>query len=58
MLSNYSLSNNKQPLTFTTAADCGFNSKYVVFVICDLRIECQVDLTVFKALMSHAPPPL
>ena len=26
--------------------------------ICELRIECQVDLVVFKPLMSLVPPPL
>ena len=26
-------------------------------VICELRIECQVDMVGFKALMSLAPPP-
>ena len=40
MLSNYSLSNNKQPLTCITAAECGINPKHgVLSVISELNVK-------------------
>jgi len=56
MLSDYSLSHNKETLTCTVVTDYGFSSTHGV--LSELRIECQVNLIVFKALMSLALPPM
>ena len=57
MLSNNSLSNNKQTATHMYY---GNRLRFLLQawgVICELWFECEVDLIVCKVLMSLAPPP-